>query len=561
MTGVDRPTLAPMTTSVVGLVLGATDVRAVEIRRRLNGKHEVVAADREPYAATDLDVEVLDQGEIRDPDLVTDALLRLWARGRLTSRRVNVGVDGSAALVRRAELPLVDASQLRQAAALDIEELLSYPAHEAVFDVAEIGRRVDGDVTWYDTLVVAVHQPVLDTIRSAVGAAGLDVGDVRLRTASLFVGSFADGIGLAESSVAAVIGVEDDAIDVTIGDSDGLLFSRTLPTGIGESAASMASELESHLQAITGQQSGSAPWARTSAQAQPATEGISTAAEAVRRTLAHFSEEVGERSIGLVAVAGAQAHVHGLVTVFDDALSTPERRMSVEAVASPPSWPSGSEWNGFEASYGLALPRPERQFELVPDDVRITRARRRLNRIAFAAAAVVAAVLVNDGAARWARVLDERAAVRSSEQFVAELQATAARTAELRDERELVDSLEERATSLREDEIAMDGVVRDLAAAMPAESYLLSLEMRRSEQGELVTGSDATGAAILSVNGVTNDFRGVADWLASAEETGPISGVWLRESAFGPIGVAQEDRTVFSVEAVVTDTAKNRNEP
>ena len=71
-----------------------------------------------------------------DPGMLR-AVRRVLDRDDIDAERLVIGLSDTAALLRRTELPVAARGPLRDAAGLGVEELLSYPLDEAIFDVVE----------------------------------------------------------------------------------------------------------------------------------------------------------------------------------------------------------------------------------------------------------------------------------------------------------------------------------------------------------------------------------------------------------------------------------------
>ena len=56
--------------------------------------------------------------------------------------------------------------------------------------------------------------------------------------------------------------------------------------------------------------------------------------------------------------------------------------------------------------------------------------------------------------------------------------------------------------------------------------------------------------------GLASDLDGVARWLADANQTQTIEGLWLDQSTFGPIGADGTSGAIFSVKGAVTSAAR-----
>ena len=83
----------------IGLDIGSTAVRAVE----LTGGESTVVIHAAQVA---LPPGAVENGEVREPELVAEALRELWQRGGFKQKRVYLGVGNQRVVVREIALPV-----------------------------------------------------------------------------------------------------------------------------------------------------------------------------------------------------------------------------------------------------------------------------------------------------------------------------------------------------------------------------------------------------------------------------------------------------------------------
>ncbi|WP_129338927.1 type IV pilus assembly protein PilM [Cellulomonas endophytica] len=155
---------------VIGLDLGSTHVRAAEVRLARGARG---AATLRRYAQVPLPLGAVRDGEVADAAAVTAALQELWARGRFSSRDVNIGVGNQRVVVRELELPWVPLGQIRASLPFQVQELIPWPVEEALLDYHATGEREGPSGRMVQGMLVAATR---DTVRAnllAVESAGL----------------------------------------------------------------------------------------------------------------------------------------------------------------------------------------------------------------------------------------------------------------------------------------------------------------------------------------------------------------------------------------------------
>ncbi len=571
-----------MADSVVGLMIDSDKIRAVELQKWRGKRPKVVGAGEVPLPPT-----AFVQGAVADPAAICSAMKALWRNQGFTSKRVIMSVDGRQAIVRRSELPSASPDVLRRSAGFDIEELLSYPLDEAIYDVASIGasQRTASEsgpepdsVDWVSTLVVAIHASTRQSLLDAAVGAGLKPIAVHLASEALtrsVLSSPAVSLrgeagqpppaeaDLTASPVSAVVSVGESQTDIVIRDQGGTLFSRTLTVGVGESALNVADELESHLEGLSGYHSRADAQTEAERRASAEQAGVSTVVEGVRRTLAYYSSELDQRAIGRLALVGSKAEAPGLLPAMASSLG-----IVVQPGEPQVAWlQSLGRWHRYATALGVALCESksgasDRSFSLVPWQDQEDRATNRRRTVGVGIAVLIAAGLLNVSLRQQDNLADRETAADEAEQ------ARKAIADDLADYDTLiaeVNSLNAAAADLeavRRQVIRFPLVVQEIAEAMPQQSQLVSIQMSRAISGEQVIGYvGPEPIAVVSLNALTTDISNVGVFINSISDLQLSTGYWLNQSTVGPVGAAEEVGALFSLKGVITEAALNQTEP
>lgn len=531
---------------IVGLTIQQRSVRAVEAKIGRNGRCTVLRTAEVP-----VDLTAFSNGRLVDAEAFTTCLRELWAQGGFRSKRVQLVIDGRLAVIRRTELPSLGEAQLRKAASYDIAELLNYPIAEAVFDVDEIEQFEKNDTTWAKALVVAVQESSLLELGKAVADAGLKLVNADLAAEALARGvEFEPTTEESDNDLpVAVVDCEDATTNIVIRDRSGVLFARTLGVGVGESTISVADELESALAQLSGDKGDSMN------DAISTSAGVATVVESIRRTLSYYNAELDERAIHRVLVAGARGQAAGLLAALETTLGIPATAATTAA-----EWPNGVAIHGFETPIGAAIGAAgskSRHLVLTSDRERAARSTRRNRAAAMASGVPVGVFLVLAALGLRADVSDARATANQGETTtqalalrLSELQGTTQRIAEWQAAVREVDSIEQQ-------QVRMDLVVRELAANMPLDTRILSIDLQRGVIGDLPPGYNGpTPAGIITITAIADDINGVSRFIAGAESSDAIAGLWLEQSTYGPIGADGELGALFSAKGVITTAAR-----
>lgn len=525
---------------VVGLAFQDRMLRGVEVRIGRRGRCTVLRTGSVP-----LPLDVFASERPADQPQVTESIETLWASAGFRSKRVRIGIDGRTAVVRRTELPSAGPEQLRRAASYDIAELLSYPIDEAVFDVDEIERFDRDGTTWARALVVAVRESALTELETITRSSGL-----RLVGSDLVAEALARSVEhKGQEFPEAIVDCEDSLTNVVVRDHTGVLFARTLNVGVGATSISVADELESALAQLQGEPETDAD------RRSESSVGIATAVEGIRRTLSYYSAELDDRPIASIVVVGGRASSAGLLPALEQSLGI-DARHAVPAV----DWPEHDGNFGFELALGVALGSAKaatRHLVLTSDRERqaVRRRNQRVASLAIALPVCAALGMATIGLREESLVVED-----SSDLAQGGVDRLALQVENLDDTRALGQTWQAGVNDIAtvdEQRLRLALVVAELAEAMPADSRLISVQLRRA--GEEVGPTGYVGPppiGLITVTAVTDDLDGVGRWLEQVEEAQTIEGLWLGQSSYGPLGAADEVGAIFTVEGVITGAAR-----
>ncbi len=543
---------------LVGAAFDARTLRGVELRgaRRFGreAEDEVVRVGE-----VALPPGVVERGEILDVEAFAGALRQLWADARFSTKRIAIGLDTSAAVIRRAEFPALDKNELKQASVFEIGELLSYPVEQALVSAVEVGRgrkldpESDGETV--SMLILAVEEAVILAQKEASERAGLQLVSTEAVPAAL-VPSITESAAVGEGGVGVLIDVSRIATDVVVHDRAGLLFARSITAGVSKESTSISDALEMELEILSGL-SGEGPSGEPQTPSGAASgSGVATVVEGVRRTLHYFTSEVDDRAVERIVLCGPQSLAAGLALEMGEAFPNAEVLRHHRA-----QWPEGAPASAeFDDAVAVAQaatsPAGARSFDLVPESEQARRTDRLLLTVGVVIAILLSPLLFADATSRQAISADAASAADAAE---ATLEAVRVELASFEDDQareDLADDQDERIGDLLAEDYGFTTVIRQLAEAMPTNTYLQSVRVQRSQGAEVPIGyGGPPPPATMTLTGVAADLNGVGRWMRSAEEIPSLDGIWLAQSALGPFGAGDQNAVVFTVDGVLVNSA------
>jgi type IV pilus assembly protein PilM len=164
-----------MATRIVGIDIGSTSVRAVEIEGAMKARPSITR-----YHEVALPSGAARSGEVLETHTVAAALKKLWSEGGFKSKDVVLGMGNQRVIARDLVVPKASLTQIRESLPFQVQDMLPMPVSEALLDFYPIseGEGESGPVV-NGLLVAAVKKSVLANVDAAL-LAGLTPVEVDL---------------------------------------------------------------------------------------------------------------------------------------------------------------------------------------------------------------------------------------------------------------------------------------------------------------------------------------------------------------------------------------------
>ena len=307
----------------IGLDIGSTAVRAAELSA--GAAPTVIRAAQVPLPAG-----AVENGEVREPEAVADALRQLWQQGGFKSRQVYLGVGNQRVVVREIALPYLPEKELRQSLGFQVQEFIPMSVDEAVLDYDPIGEFEQDDRRMLRMLLVAAQRAMVDQIVSAVSAAkleplGLDLVPFALVRA---VGTPDVTLDLEEAGEEAVIDVGSHVTNIVVHARGTTRFVRILPSGGRDitvaiaRAAGIEDEAAERLKRgleLEDESEGPAPEDVRDVAMQRAGSFV----DEIRSSLEFYTAQTRDARIGRVLITGGGSRLEGLLELMRQRIPVP----------------------------------------------------------------------------------------------------------------------------------------------------------------------------------------------------------------------------------------------
>lgn len=307
-----------MATTVIGLDLGTTRARAVEVQQQRGGTHIL------RYAEAPLPLGAVQDGEVTEPEGVVQALRAMWAQAKFSHRDVILGVGNQRVLVRHLDLPWMPMPQLRASLRFQVQDSLPVAVEDALLDFyptgqydAQEGRTVEG-------LLVAATRDTVQSNVVAVEGAGLRPLMVDLNAFALLRAQQASQVA---GRTVAMVDVGARITNVVVARQGVPRLVRTLAAGGQHVTDAIAAELRISMpeaEAIKRRLGvGIAAPVELQAAAEVLGHVTQGLVEAVRNTLVYYSSNNPGAGTDLIALTGGGSYLAGLGQYLSSASRLP----------------------------------------------------------------------------------------------------------------------------------------------------------------------------------------------------------------------------------------------
>ncbi len=153
--------------SVVGLDLGSHSIKVVEMDH--SGKAPVLVN----YGITELVPGAVVNGQVQDRRAVLDAINMLFETCQITSRQVNIALNGAEVIIKTIKTDRMNDEELAKAITWEAEQQIPFPLNEISMDYQVLDP--ESEDAQMNVLLVAAKRDLIDERMSLLEEANIDV--------------------------------------------------------------------------------------------------------------------------------------------------------------------------------------------------------------------------------------------------------------------------------------------------------------------------------------------------------------------------------------------------
>jgi type IV pilus assembly protein PilM len=211
--------------TVVGLDIGSSAVKAVELKPAGKGTYKVAAFASEPVPP-----DTIVDGAIVDGVAVADAIRRIFDTKRFKARDVAVSLSGNAVIVKKIALPVMSEAELDESIHWEAEQYIPFDIQDVNLDYQILQSTPgEGGKQTMDVLLVAAKRDKIAEYTGVIAQAGRSAVVVDI-DAFAVQNCYEVNYGL-DGGVTVLLNVGASAINVNIIAGEQSLFTRDISLG------------------------------------------------------------------------------------------------------------------------------------------------------------------------------------------------------------------------------------------------------------------------------------------------------------------------------------------
>lgn len=320
---------------IVGLDIGSSAIKLVELKRSKGGRYALLHAGHSP-----LSPEAIVEGTVMDSSLVVEAAQRLLQEQGVKNPSLGVSLSGLSVAIRKIQVPAMSQAELAESIHWEAEQYLPFDVNDVNLDYVLLGS----DVDTMDVLLVAAKKDRIADYTAIISQLGrtpnlVDVDVFAMQNA------FEYNYGVPSDRVVALVNIGAHIMNVNVVAQGQSVFWRDIV--IGGNAYTEAIQRELHLprdqaEAVkTGEQLGDHTPQTILGVLNAVSEDLATE---LQKTFEFFFTTSTHDTIEEVVLAGGSCQVLNLEQVLKERLQArvevmnPFREIDYSESQFPPEW-------------------------------------------------------------------------------------------------------------------------------------------------------------------------------------------------------------------------------
>ncbi|MBM3312810.1 MAG: type IV pilus assembly protein PilM [Candidatus Aminicenantes bacterium] len=301
---------------LVGLDIGSHGVKALELRAKRKGKHDVFAVARAGYAPLPHDAIV--EGAIIDTAAVVDTIKTVFAKAKITTKDVVISISGNAVIIKKIALPAMESEELAESIIWEAKHNIPYPYEETSVDYA-ILRPPPGEDRNVEILLVAAKKDKIAALSNVISQARKNLVAIEVDAFALYNALEVNYPEEFAEKTVALVNLGANFATIVIVERGAPQLFRDLPVGGLYMVENLRKDLNLSQEEAESLLQGSEPASPPAAEVDALlTVNIKGLVDEVDKTLGFFTaEDKKEKRIEEIFLSGGLANLRNIAAAFE----------------------------------------------------------------------------------------------------------------------------------------------------------------------------------------------------------------------------------------------------
>lgn len=307
--------------NLVGLDIGSSAIKLVELRAGKEGKFQLVKAGLE-----NLSPEAIVDGAIMDSSLVVETISRLLASTGVKNSNVAVSVSGHSVIVKKIQLPTMPEEELSESIRWEAEQYVPFDINDVYLDYVVLEPGAPGETM--GVLLVAAKKEKVDDYKNVVTQAGRTPGLVDVDVFAL-QNCYEVNYGLDPTRVVALVNIGASVMNVNILASGQTVFWRDITFGGNQFTDALQKAFSLNFEQAEALKRGEPVGGQSAQSIQPVLTGVcEDVAGELQKTIDFFHATSGSDKVDTIVMSGGGSRAARLDEVLKERFGLPVEIMN-----------------------------------------------------------------------------------------------------------------------------------------------------------------------------------------------------------------------------------------
>jgi type IV pilus assembly protein PilM len=307
--------------NVVGLDIGSSAVKLVELKEKKGGSYQLLKIGLEP-----LSPEAIVDGSIMDSSLVVDTIQRVNASQGVKNSSFATSLSGHSVIIKKISLPAMSAEELAESIQWEAEQYIPFDINDVNLDYVPLTQPGTGENI--DVILVAVKKEKINDYTSVISQTGKSAVLVDV-DAFAVQNCYEMNYSLDDGKVIALVNIGASVTNVNVLNGQTSVFWRDITFGGNQYTDAIQRELNLSFAQAESLKRGEPVADRTIQQVIPILNSVSEDfAGELRKTLDFFTATSGADRVDEIVLSGGGSAVLNLDSILRDKFAMPVEIMN-----------------------------------------------------------------------------------------------------------------------------------------------------------------------------------------------------------------------------------------